>query len=101
LCNLLLKLGDSVGTGILGGGKYSLHAVKVGENLVHDIIIGLAKPCRLAKHGGVESILGKSGVGVFAWSRGAGREYSLLGVLLGTGDAFTGKESQLGGGWWG
>jgi hypothetical protein len=98
LCNLLLKLGDSIGAGVLGGSKCSLHAVKAGENLVHDIIVGLAEHCRLAEHGGVESILGESGVGAFARSRGASREYSLLGVLLGTGGAFLGKGSCLGGG---
>jgi hypothetical protein len=98
LCDLLLKLGDPVGTGILGGGECSLHAVKAGENLVHDVIIGLAEHCRLAKHSGAESILGESSIGAFARSRGAGREYSLLGVLLGTGGAGTrGIDSLLGG----
>jgi hypothetical protein len=97
LCDLFLTLGDAVGTGVLGGSKCSLHAVNAGEHLLFDVIVGLAKHCRLAEHGGAESILGESGVGAFAWSRGAGREYSSLGVLLGTGGAFTGKESLFGG----
>jgi hypothetical protein len=94
LCNLFLKLGDSVGAGVLGGSKCSLHAVKVGENVVHDVIVGLAEHCRLAKHSGAESVLGKSGVGVFAQSRGAGREYGLFRVLLGArGASARGKDS--------
>jgi hypothetical protein len=90
LSNLLLKLGDSVGTGVLGGSKCSLHAVEAGEDLVHDVGVGLAE------HHGAEGILGEGGVGAFAWSRGASREYGLS-VLLGAGGACTGKESHLGG----
>jgi hypothetical protein len=98
LCDLFLKLGDAVGAGVLGGGKCSFHTVKAGKNLVHDVIIRLAEHCRLAEYGGAESILGESGVGAFARSRGAGREYSLLGVLLGTGGAFAGIECLFRGG---
>jgi hypothetical protein len=97
LCNLLLKLGNPIGAGVLGGGECSLHAVKSGENLVHDVIVGLAEHCGLAEHSGAEGILGKSGVGAFARSRGAGREYSLLGILLGTRGAGAEKGSFFGG----
>jgi hypothetical protein len=94
LYNLLLKLGDPVGAGVLGGSECSLHAVKAGENLVHDVIVMLAEHC------GAESVLRESGVRsrALARSRGAGREFNLLGVLLGTGGARTrGKDSLLGG----
>jgi hypothetical protein len=93
LCNLFLELGDLVGAGVLGGSKCSLHLVKACKNLVHDIIV------RLAEHCGAECILGESGVqsSAFAWSRGAGREFGLLSVLLGTGGAGMGEESRLGG----
>jgi hypothetical protein len=72
LSNLLLKLGDPIGTGVLGGSKCILHAVEAGKNLVHDAGIGL-----IEEHG-AESVLGEGGVDAFARSRGAGEELSLL-----------------------
>jgi hypothetical protein len=62
LGNLLLKLGDPVGTGILGGSKCSLHVVEAGKNLVHEVGIGLIEEHR------VESVLGKGSIDVFALS---------------------------------
>jgi hypothetical protein len=98
LCNLFLKLGDLVGAAVLGGSKCGLHTVKAGENLLHDVIVGLSEHCRLAEHSGAESVLGKSSVGAFAWSRGASWQYGLLSVLLGRRGAFAGKEFCLRGG---
>jgi hypothetical protein len=60
LRNLLLKLGNLVGTSLLGDSKCSLHAVKVGKNLVHDISVGLTE------HYGAEGILGEGSVDTFA-----------------------------------
>jgi hypothetical protein len=93
LSNLLLKLGDPVGTGILRGGKCILHSVETGKNLVHDVSVGLAEG-----HG-AESVLGEGGVDAFARSRGAGEELSLLraGGARARGDV-GGKDFLLGGG---
>jgi hypothetical protein len=93
LSNLLLKLGNPVGAGVLRCRICTLHAVKAGENLVHDVSVGLTKG-----HG-AKGILGEGGVDAFVRSRGAGEELSLLraGGAGARADA-RGKDFLLGGG---
>jgi hypothetical protein len=94
LCHLLLKLGDLFHTSILGGRECSFHVIKVSENLLHDVIVGLSEHCRLAKHGRAEGVLGEGSVGAFVQGRGPSREYGLLRVLLrARGASVRGKDS--------
>jgi hypothetical protein len=104
LSNLLLKLGNPVGTGVLRGSKCILHMVEAGKNVVHNVSIGLIKD-----HG-VKSVLGEGSIDAFAWSRGVSGEHGLLkalrargtsihGLLRGRGASartFIGKDCHLG-----